>query len=407
MAVATAALVAARMALPRGEQVAHVVHPVRGRHLVPPRRPRRRRGEGGDELALPRLALRLGPRPLGLDAAPLAVVVIMVGGARGRRHHERGRRGAGHAPHAPAPPRGVESSERAARAREQEQQAAGGGGVRPARHARVPHLEAVVPRVRAAVVGVEVADEAPALPGLHAELVVLAGRARRQRERQRRLVGGRAQHRALGVRRAARGGGDAVAILGAGDDRLPRELDLRRRAPRKARRLEPGLGRAAQQHALERAGVVARPREVDEPRQVHDEPLRPRGRDLEPELRLVVARIAARVGRVLVDADVHAVPAGGQARERVRARRLALLHAAADPAAEGGAEAAEVGRRRRRERLTVEAQLERDLRRGAARQEQHGQRDRRREPARPRRHAQLARRGRLTVASPSAIVSSR
>ena len=74
-----------------------------------------------------------------------------------------------------------------------------------------------------------------------------------------------------------------------------------------ARRLELRLRVAAREHALERTAVVAGAYQMDEPRQVHDQPLRSRVRDLEVGLRLAVAREAAGVVPVLVDADVHPV----------------------------------------------------------------------------------------------------
>ena len=180
-----ATVVAARMALPGGEQVAERVHTIERLDAIPPVGPRRRRDERRDDRALPRLPLGVDPRFLALGAAPFAVLVIVVADARDPANHEDGDRAARKPACPAAPPAGVDAAKRPTSAEEQEQHAGSGHDVRPARHARVVHLETVVPRVRPAVVRLEVTDEAPLLPGLDAEDVILASGARWQRDRRR------------------------------------------------------------------------------------------------------------------------------------------------------------------------------------------------------------------------------
>src|SRR5207249_10986325 len=152
-------------------------------------------------------------------------------------------------------------------------------------------------RVRAAVVRVEVADEAPLLPGLDAEDVLRASAARWQRDRRRGRLGLLVHDHATRARLAAGGGRKVVPVLGPGNDRFPGELDARHGPPGKARRLELGLGRAARQHTFEWTRVVTRARQVDDPRQIHDQPLRSTLGDLEAWLDLVVTRKPAEIGR--------------------------------------------------------------------------------------------------------------
>jgi hypothetical protein len=138
----------------------------------------------------------------------------------------------------------------------------------------------------------------------------------------------------------------------------------------------------AREHALERAAVVAGARQVDESREVHGHARRlGLGHD-DVHAGLVIAGIAPWIGRVLVDADVDPILARRRAREHVSVRPVNLLHPAADPAPQRGAQAGELGRRLRIERLAVEAKLERDLRRGARCQRQHDGGGDHREPAR-------------------------
>jgi hypothetical protein len=67
------ALVAARVSLPGGEQVAQTIDPVWRLDAVPPVGTRRRRREHGDELALPRLAPSVAGGALRLGALVLEV----------------------------------------------------------------------------------------------------------------------------------------------------------------------------------------------------------------------------------------------------------------------------------------------------------------------------------------------
>ena len=130
--------------------------------------------------------------------------------------------------------------------------------------------------------------------------------------------------------------------------------------------------------------VVTRTRQVDEPRQIHDQPLRSTLGDLEAWLGLVVTRKPAGVGGILVDADVHPVLPRLERLEDVRAGLLPLVDAAAHPAAPRVAEAGEVRWRLRIEGLTIESQLERDARPGRGRNREHGYRQGHGDPGRSR-----------------------
>jgi len=118
-----ATVVAARMALPGGEQVAERVHTIGRLDAIPPVGPRRRRDERRDDLALPRLPLGVDPRFLALGAAPFAVLVIVVADARDPANHEDGDRAARKPACPAAPPAGVDAAKRPTSAEEQEQHA--------------------------------------------------------------------------------------------------------------------------------------------------------------------------------------------------------------------------------------------------------------------------------------------
>jgi hypothetical protein len=231
-------------------------------------------------------------------------------------------------------------------------------------------------------VGVEVADEPSVLPGLHAKDVLLALVGRRQRERRDRLRGGRAHDLAVRPRLPASPGNQPIAVFGAREDGIPREVHGRARAPGIARGHEGGLGDTAREHALEGAGIVAGERQVNDLGQVHRHPLGARGRHLEEVLRLVVARVAAGIGGILVHADVHPVLAGLQRLQREGSRYGRALHATACPPVAGVVVAGEVRRRLGVGGLAVEAQLEGDgcLRAGGRGEQQRGQRERRDHP---------------------------
>src|SRR6266542_1107888 len=368
-----AAVVTARVTLPGGEEFAQVIQAVGCLDAIPPVGARRGRDEGGDELSLPRLALCLEPGPFRLDDALLSLPEVVIAGPRHRRDDEHGNHPAPEPAYAAA--LGIDDAEKPTRTQQQHHEAGARGQIRPARQARIPHPEAIVPGVGPAVMRVQVADETVVLPGLDAEHVVLAVRGRAHGESGRGLRRLPAQDVSARPRLAAGAGDEGVAILGAGGDRLPGEINRGGGTPGVSRRVELRLFRTAGEHALDRAGIVSRTREMDEPRQVHDEALRTRGRDLEGELRLVVTGEAAGVGRILVDADMHLILSRPQRLEHVCAGRAGFPDPATDPAVECVAIAGEVRRSLGVEDLVVEAQLELDVRlsaRGAREKRRRG-----------------------------------